>query len=274
MYLNEGGFIKLYPMAGIVDYNDLEGNQLCFNNDFFKQYLPRPYPKVRKFHYLPILPTGINFFTNFPVGLNPSDLSAVFLYLDDLSEVPGSSVTIEALEANFYVTVNVGSAPAYRDVVIVFVQTGAVYAVATPMTTIPVDHNGVVEIKYRTERGRVKNFPYAFDEEDRYNRVQCFASMYGVEYPEELTIYNEVSSGRTQKFNSILQRTVIFETYFLDFATHEGLATLFHHDDVKINDRKYVSTENYNPNYLPEKDLTKGTITLSDSQFSERLLNC
>lgn len=264
----------MYPTVGAVPIAGLGGNTICFNNDFFTQYLPRPYPKVRKFHRLPIRSSGIDFFTNFPSTAIPSGLQGIVVDLETLETISGSSVTITTLDENYFVEVAVGTASDYQELLIVFHDGDAVVAFGSPMVKVPDDQSNVVEIKFRTERGRIKNYPYPFDELDRYNRVQVFASMYGVEYPEELTVYNEVSTGRTQKLNSIIQRTVLFETYYLDFPTHEGVAVIFHHDDVLINDRKFVSTEAYNPNYMPEKDLTKGTITLSDSEFSERLLPC
>ena len=262
----------MYPPEEPTNLASVSGGIPCFNSDFSSQYLPRPYPKVKKLHFLPVRPSGLSFFTNFVES--PVTMQVDFYTYENLTPVPGIVATIEALEENFFIEFSPTGISDYDTIIAVFSDGTNVLGFSSPFVKVPQSQDNVVEIEYRTPRGRLYNFPYAFDEESRYNKVHVFANLFGVEYPEELTVYKEVTTGRPRKLNSTLNRTINFETYYLDFPTHEAIAVIFHHDDVRINGRKYVSSESYNPNYLPEKDLTKGSVVLVDSEFSSKLLSC
>ena len=240
--------------------------------------MARPYPKVRRHSSLVMLNSvPLKFYTNFSAGFVPASQTIKVYSSENPRQDVTVSMTITQVVVGNQVYVEIvqnGALVDYKSYNVVIINAGVVTHVSREIVKVPSTYENRVTLEFASSRGVFHNYPYSLATLLQPQQFCVMGSMKAFEYPEEKEVYKEITTGRTRVVNATLERQIELETYYQDFFAHEALAFAFFHEEIKINGRSYTPVDGYEANSENDRDLTSGSITLSDVSFTSKTKPC
>lgn len=84
----------------------------------------------------------------------------------------------------------------------------------------------------------------------------------------DVSVYNEVTTGKQRTFNAYMKLPIKLETYYFDEEAHRAAIVMFGHSSIFINGKEYVKKSPYKINTDQTQKTNKGEIEMYDVEFA------
>jgi len=226
------------------------------------------------------------FYTNFPSPtFDPANLVLVYdnnCTYNIITDPLEPSITAVAWGSNnIKVTLTIPSTASINKFIRVGVATGdplTVTHVSNLFMVLPLDedHLNNTHLFKFYHNTNIYNFEWAnYDPlTDTPYTIRIPSTKKGVEYPREVSTYESATSGRSRNTRATNKKDINFQIYFREDEDHDALASMINFKSLSINQKEYLPTESYEPEYNEEFNIYVASIKLRDVAYSVRINGC
>lgn len=273
---NPYNFIRFYKSEGVA-FPFPDPSTILYCEDF-DDNLPNAYNKTKCIKYKPLLVVGeeYSFYMNL---LIPSTFASfanwkAALIKDNAIVYNNLAVLqqdfIDGTNFNIFFTFDMPAVSDGNYQIMIYNPIDApVYYFSNELQVVQNDSDYAdysVLMKYRNSQN-LYNYRYE-NISDFYNVVRIHLNKIDIQSEGEFKSYKPVSTGRRRNLQTSLDKVVKLEAYYFDDDAHEAMMVLMAHDEIYINNRRYVSKGNYQAQINPQLNVNKGIAEFYDDRFS------